>query len=214
MRQIKLNNTLPDVFAGREDTGSDIWLREVTFERGCHYLITAESGTGKSSLCSYLYGYRDDYSGTITFDGEPVRPFDIARWCALRRRHLAYLPQEMRLFHELTVLENIDIKNRLTRHKTAAQVMAMLDTLGIGDKAHTAVAQLSGGQQQRVAVARALCQPFDFIILDEPVSHLDAVNNSIVARLVTAEARACGAGVIATSVGNHLLIDADRVFNL
>ena len=214
MQQITLNGTLPDVFIGREDTGGDIWLREVTFERGRHYLVTAESGTGKSSLCSYIYGFRSDYQGTIAFDGRSVRALSIAQWCDIRRHHIAYLPQEMRLFHELTVLENIDIKNRLTGHKSREQILAMLDTLGIADKTHTLVAQLSIGQQQRVAVARTMCQPFDFVILDEPVSHLDAANNAIVARLVMAEARACGAGVIATSVGNHLLIDADRVFNL
>ena len=107
MNTITLHNTLPAVFAGRGDTGSEIWLRDVTFERGKHYLISAESGTGKSSLCSYLYGYRTDYSGTMAFDGRDIRQLSVAEWCQVRVHNLAYLAQDMKLFPELTALENI-----------------------------------------------------------------------------------------------------------
>ena len=69
MEQIALNNTLPRVFAGQEGIHSDVWLQEIAMERGKRYLVSAESGTGKSSLCSYIYGYRQDYSGQILFDG-------------------------------------------------------------------------------------------------------------------------------------------------
>ncbi len=65
-------------------------------------------------------------------------------------------------------------------------------------------ALLSVGQQQRVAIIRALCQPFDFLLIDEPVSHLDARNNTIAATLIQEEAEANGATVIATSVGNKI----------
>ena len=95
MQRIELNNMLPAVFAGRADTGSEVWLRNLTLERGKKYLISAESGTGKSSLCSYIYGFRTDYSGVLSFDGTDVRSLDVARWCEVRCRHLAYLPQEL-----------------------------------------------------------------------------------------------------------------------
>ena len=63
------------------------------------------------------------------------------------------------------------------------------------------------GQQQRVGIIRALCQPFDFILLDEPVSHLDSRNNLIAARIIAEEADRQGAGIISTSVGNPLLLE-------
>ena len=110
MQKIELINTLPAVFAGA-DVHSEVWHCHVTLERGRRYLVTAESGTGKSSMCSYIYGHRRDYSGTIAFDGADVRGLTIEQWCEVRRRHIAYLPQEMRLFAELTVLENIALKN-------------------------------------------------------------------------------------------------------
>ena len=208
LEQITLNNTLPRVFAGQNGITSEVWHRDLTLERGKRYLISAESGTGKSSLCSYIYGYRQDYSGTITFDGKDIRQFTVAEWCNIRQRHIAYLPQDLRLFGELTAMENVELKNRLTSFKSHEEISCMFETMGIADKMDSPVSKLSIGQQQRVAIIRALCQPCDFIMLDEPVSHLDDENNRIVANLITEEATRQGAGVIATSVGYHLKMDA------
>lgn len=214
MDKIGFENVLPRVFAGRGDTHSEVWLRQLTFERGKHYLVDAQSGTGKSSMCAYAYGYRTDYTGTIRFDGADIGGLTVGGWCDIRRRSIAYLPQEMRLFAELTVLENIELKNRLTHHRSAQQIADLLDRLGIADKAHSLVARLSIGQQQRVAIVRTLCQPADFYLLDEPVSHLDADNNRIVAEIIGAEAQSAGAGVIVTSVGNHLVLNYDLTLKM
>jgi ABC-type lipoprotein export system ATPase subunit len=214
MNSITLHNTLPAVFAGRPDTGSEIWLREVKFERGKHYLISAESGTGKSSLCSYIYGYRIDYSGTMAFDGRDIKQLSVDEWCKVRTHHIAYLAQDMRLFPELTAMENIQLKNSITGHKSTQEIVAMMEQLGIGEKIDSPVARLSIGQQQRVAIVRTLCQPCDFILLDEPVSHLDDANNAIVAQMVSDEAARQGAGIISTSVGNNVKITVDKEFKL
>lgn len=214
METIQLNNTLPCVFAGHPGIRSDIWLQDITLQRGTHYLISAESGTGKSSLCSYIYGYRQDFSGTIAFDGKDILTLTVEQWCDMRQHHIAYLPQDMRLFGELTAMENVELKNRLTGFKSRDDIRRMFENMGIADKQDSLVSKLSIGQQQRVAIIRTLCQPCDFILLDEPVSHLDEENNRIAARLIIGEAQRQGAGVIATSVGNHLQMDVDKIFNL
>lgn len=214
MKQIALNNTLPRVFAGHHGIHSDVWLQDIGLERGKRYLISAESGTGKSSMCSYIYGYRQDYSGAITFDGQDIRSLTIDQWCEVRQRHIAYLPQDMRLFGELTAMENVELKNRLTQFKSASEIGHLFEALGIADKQNSLASKLSIGQQQRVAIIRTLCQPCDFILLDEPVSHLDEENNRTVAEIIVKEAERQGAGIIATSVGNHLRIEVDQVFNL
>ena len=214
MEHIALNNTLPRVFAGHNGIHSDVWLRDLTLDRGKRYLISAESGTGKSSMCSYIYGYRQDYSGTIAIDGQDINTLTVAQWCDVRQRHIAYLPQEMRLFPELTAMENVELKNRLTGFKSAQSIREMFDALGIGDKTDSLASKLSIGQQQRVAIIRTLCQPYDFILLDEPVSHLDEENNRIAAQMICHEAQRQGAGIIATSVGNHLLMDVDKIYHL
>ena len=214
MEKISLHNTLPAVFADREKTPSQVWQQELCFERGNSYLVAAESGTGKSSLCSYIYGYRIDYSGSIFFDNDDIRKLTVGQWCEIRKRHIAYLPQEMRLFGELTAIENIELKNRLTGLKSKKEIADMFEMLGIADKMQQKAALLSIGQQQRVALIRTLCQPADFIILDEPVSHLDEQNNAVAAQLVSEHAKAFGAAVIATSVGNHLQIPFDQELKL
>jgi len=214
MEQIALNNTLPRVFAGHDGIHSDVWLQNITLERGKRYLVSAESGTGKSSMCSYIYGYRQDYTGTITFDGQDILQLSIAQWCDVRQRHIAYLAQDMRLFGELTAMENVELKNRLTDFKSRDEILRLFEAMGIPDKVDSLASKLSIGQQQRVAIIRTLCQPCDFILLDEPVSHLDDENNRIVADLVTQEAARQGAGIIATSVGNHLKMEVDKTFKL
>ena len=202
------------MFAGQDGIHSDVWQQDITLEKGNRYLISAESGTGKSSMCSYIYGYRQDYSGIIAFDGQDIRALTVAQWCDIRQRHIAYLPQDMRLFGELTAMENVELKNGITGFKSHEEIRRLFEAMGIADKMDSLASKLSIGQQQRVAIIRTLCQPCDFILLDEPVSHLDDENNRIVADLITQEADRQGAGVIATSVGNHLQMDVDKIFNL
>ena len=151
MDKIELKNALPEVFALRDDIRSEIWHREVTFERGHLYLVEAGSGTGKSSLCSYIIGYRNDYQGIISFDGKNIRNYKVKNWVELRKRSLSHLFQELRLFPELTAYENVAIKNNLTGFKKKKQIEAWFDALGIGDKLHAPISRMSFGQQQRVA---------------------------------------------------------------
>lgn len=211
---IRLDNVLPEVFADSESSGSDVWLRDVTFERGRRYLISAASGAGKSSLCSFLIGHRRDYSGTIRFDDRDTRRLSFGGWTALRRNSLSLVWQDLRLFPELTAVQNVRIKNRLTHFRDSTTIETWFHRLAIADKCDTPVARLSYGQQQRVAFMRALCQPADFIILDEPVSHLDDDNAAVMAQLLTEEAQHLGAAIIVTSIGKHLPMDYDKVMYL
>ncbi|MCC8112782.1 MAG: ATP-binding cassette domain-containing protein [Bacteroidales bacterium] len=208
MERIEIWDVVPEPMARlwAEELDQRVWHRDLELRRGQYYLLETESGRGKSSLCSFLYGLRDDYRGQILFDGQDIRRFSRARWAEIRRNEIALLPQEMRLFPELTVMENIQLKNRLTHHKTPEQISAMLSALEVEGKADNLVSQLSIGQQQRVAIVRTLCQPFSFLLLDEPVSHLDARCNELASQLILAEASAQSAGILVTSVGNPLSI--------
>ena len=214
MKKIQLINTLPNVFVGRADMISDVWNKEVEFEKGKFYLIEANSGTGKSSLCSFIYGYRNDYQGKIMLDGEDARQYKVAQWVKLRKKHLSLLWQELRLFPELTAMENVEIKNKLTGYQKKKKILEWFEMLGISDKVDAKIGQMSFGQQQRVALIRSLCQPFDFLMVDEPVSHLDDTNAEIMGRIMMEEARKHGAGIIATSIGKHIDIDYDMTYRL
>lgn len=214
MNSIQLTNTLPDVFKGRTDIASDVWLKDLTFEKGKSYLIEANSGTGKSSLFSFLYGYRNDYQGQMIFDGHDINHLTIQQWTEIRRNRLSLLWQDLRLFPELTAHENVKIKNNLTHFQKKSTIDNWFDQLGIVEKKDTLVGKMSFGQQQRVALIRALCQPFDFILLDEPVSHLDDTNAAIMADILKAEAKDQDAAIIVTSIGKRLDLEYDFILKL
>ena len=214
MNCITLQDTLPRVFVNEDIPPSDVWQTEVTFSRGEFCLVEAASGGGKSSMCAYIFGSRTDYEGRILFDDRDARSLGVNDWLALRRSSLAYLPQELSLFPELSAWENIQLKNRLTGYASDKLIEQWMDRLGIAFRRDFPVGHMSIGQQQRVAIIRSICQPFDFLLVDEPVSHLDDANNDIAAALVTEEARRQGAGIISTSVGNRLHLDYTRRLRL
>ena len=214
MKNIKFSKVIPEIFLQRNDLHSDIWEQDVTFEKGGLYLLEANSGKGKSTFCSYILGYRNDYNGQVLFDGADTRSLKVADWVDIRTRHLSYLFQELRLFPELTAFENVEIKNKLTGFKTRKQIIEWFDMLGIGDKVDAKIGHMSFGQQQRVAMLRALVQPFDFILADEPISHLDDTNSNIMGEVMMSAAKAQGAGVIVTSIGKHMDLDYEKVFRL
>lgn len=214
MHSIQLFHIIPAVFAGSAEQTSDVWGKDVTFERGKKYLVEAASGTGKSTLCSYLTGQRHDFSGRLRFDNIDASTLDAEAWADLRRRSVSHLFQELRLFPELTALENVEIKNNLTHHKSLAEIKEWFKRLGIADKLDVKVGKMSFGQQQRVALVRALCQPFDFLLADEPTSHLDDENAAALAAILTEEAQRQGAGIIITSVGKHIELAYDQILRL
>jgi len=102
----------------------------------------------------------------------------------------------------------------LTKYKEEKDIKSYFEILGIEDKLEQKAGRLSFGQQQRVAFIRSLCQPFDFILLDEPISHLDDENGAIIGRLLIEEAEKQGAGIIVTSIGKHINIKYDSIYKL
>lgn len=214
METIHLRQTLPQVFADRDAITSDVWHQDLVLRKGERYLIEAASGTGKSSFCSFVYGYRHDYQGIINFDERNIRSLSVQEWVELRKHSLSMLFQELRIFPELTAMENVVLKNNLTGYKKRKEIIAFFEALGIADKMNQKAGKLSFGQQQRVAFIRALCQPFDFIFLDEPISHLDDENGTIMGRMLSEEADKQGAGVVVTSIGKHIELEYNKVWKL
>ena len=132
----------------------------------------------------------------------------------LRTRVLSFMFQDLGLFPQLTAMENVQLKNRLTGFKSDAEIEAMLDALLPEGKKHQPVATLSLGQRQRVAAVRALCQPFKIILMDEPFSHIDSENARCVADMVMGEVGRQGAGLIVTALDAIDYFPFDVTYNL
>ena len=201
LETIKLNTVKPDIFSEPEVSGSEIWLKNVCFEKGNTYLISSESGKGKSSLFDFIYCRRNDYSGEILLDGKAAKTFTANQRKEIRTNCISLVFQGFRLFSELTAFENVEIKNRLTNRKTKKQIVEMFEQMGITAKINTQLSLLSFGQKQRVAIIRALCQPFDFLLLDEAFSHLDETNYTTACELIVNEVKANNAALLVASLG-------------
>ena len=98
----------------------------------------------------------------------------------------------MKLFSEETVFDNINIKRQLNPYHKKERINEMTETLGIGTKLQVKCSTCSYGEQQRIAIIRALMQPFDILLLDEPFSHLDNRNSEIAMQLMLEESRQRG----------------------
>ena len=189
MNQININHIIPNPLKDFGFTKSQIWDNQITFNKGEYYQIVAHSGVGKSTLINIIYGDRKDYEGTVTFDNQDLTKIKVKQWDNIRRTQLSYVFQGLHLFEELTLLENIQLKNGLTKHATIEQIKNWIEAVGLSSHLNQKAVHLSYGQRQRIAVIRAFCQPFDFILLDEPFSHLDDVNQSLLMDLIEIEAK-------------------------
>lgn len=218
IKAIKLDKVIPDFFGSTfsKDEPTDVWGKELAFTRGVTYLIEAASGRGKSSLCSFIYGLRSNYAGSIEFIDNEGKALSTTQkdLCGMRRTMLAMMFQEHRIFPELTAVENVLMKNQLTDYFTEKEIRERLTMLGLEQRLDTPCGKLSLGQQQRVAFVRLLAQPADFVILDEPVSHLDAGNARIMGTMLRQRQLADGMGVIVTSIGQRLPYEYDKILKL
>lgn len=207
---IQLQDIKPEpIFDGHKNISSDIWATTLTFEKGKNYLVTAPSGKGKSTLLHLIYGIRKDYTGSIQIDGATTNSLIPDAWSELRQSKLSIVFQDLRLFPNLTALENIQLKNELSDHKTNDWIQTTAKEMGVDHLLDKKCATLSYGQRQRIAIIRSLCQPFDFLLLDEPFSHLDDVNIEIASSIVQKELETQNAALIMVSLGEKFNFEYD-----
>ena len=207
---IRLNNIKPSYMSDSEISDSDIYLQEsVLFEKGRKYLIRANSGHGKSSLLNIIYGSNANFDGNINYDGSSNH-----NTFSFRESKISYVFQDLKLFPDLTIFENIQLKNGLTNNKSVEEIDHLIDQVLLSHKRDNLVRNLSLGQKQRVAIIRALCQPFEFLLMDEPFSHLDEKNCGIISNIVSQELEKQNASLIMTSLGDTSYFDYDKILNL
>ena len=173
-----------------------IWDKELSFSKEEKIQLIAPSGSGKTSFIHFLYGLRKDYKGNILFNNKNIAGFDAEEIAGYRSSHLSIVFQDLRLFADHTAYENIHIKKILNPFCTEDSIFEMAERLGISNKLNQPAGICSYGEQQRIAIIRALQQPFDFLILDEPFSHLDENNSKKAMALIEEEVEKRNAGII------------------
>lgn len=142
-------------------------------------ILFGPSGSGKTTLLRCLAGLEQPETGAITFDGVVWCEASSRRWMPPQARHIGYMPQDYALFPTHTVAGNIEYGlSDLSAHEREARVGELIELLGLQGLEAAKPGQLSGGQQQRVALARAIARRPNMLLLDEPLSALDAPTRS------------------------------------
>ena len=214
--QLQLKKIIPVPLRDRlTQRNSDIWNREIDFHPGEWIKIKAPSGTGKTTLVHILYKLRDDYEGDVCWNQATLRQYQPAALSALRQQQISIIFQDMRLFPNLTARENIELKRILQPPLYDPAVIGeMAERLQVAHVLDQRAALCSYGEQQRIAIIRALMQPFSWLIMDEPFSHLDHGNATRAAALIAEECRKRKAGFILTDLDEDTHFDYTRLLNL
>lgn len=212
--KITFNSVMPVPLASIEHSEKSIWGNDFTLEPGEKVVLNASSGKGKTTFTHTIAGIRKDFDGEILFDSKSLKSISPEEWADIRKDKISFVFQDLQLFPKLTVAENLRLKNSLTNTYSEEELLHFLKELDISDKWDVKCELLSMGQQQRVAIIRALAQPFEWLIMDEPFSHLDEVNTQKCLKLIDKRASELGAGFILTTLGDYHQFDYNKELNL
>ena len=179
--------------------------------------IMGRSGSGKSTLLNLISGIDRPDGGTVHVDGREVTALGEPARTLFRRAHIGFVYQFFNLIPTLDVAENVRLVLELNGVRGAparARSLAVLEAVGLGTRAHSAVEELSGGEQQRVAIARALVHRPGLLLADEPTGNLDDETAGEVVPLLLSLARVHGATLLIVTHDEALAGRADRVLEL
>jgi putative ABC transport system ATP-binding protein len=192
------------------DISLDVQAGEVT-------LLLGPSGSGKTTLLQVMGCLLRPTRGQVTLSGRTLQSLDVEALSALRLAHVGFVFQHYNLFPTLRAWENVavalDLK-KLPPNRQRSTAIALLERLGMSDRAEHFPAELSGGQKQRVAIARALAGTPNIILADEPTAALDGKTGQGVVATLHELAHRDHCAVVIVSHDPRVERFADRVLHL
>jgi putative ABC transport system ATP-binding protein len=200
--------------AGR---GTVTALKSATFsiERGGFVAVEGPSGSGKSTLLSLLAGLDRPTAGEAWLDGERIDGLPESRVAAIRREKVGFVFQAFHLVPSLTVLENVCLPLAFkTGRFDAPRGEALLERVGLSDRAGHLPSKLSGGEKQRAALARALVNDPLLVFADEPTGNLDSASGARVMDLLLEHTQKAGRTLVLVTHDPALAARADRRIRL
>ena len=184
---------------------------------GDYVAVMGESGVGKSTLLNLIAGLDRADAGSITLDGVELTTRDDDALTALRRERMGFVFQAFHVLPYLTVALNVALPLALAGAADAIvkrKVAAMLDAVGLGERAESLPRELSGGELQRVAIARALVHEPKLVLADEPTGNLDSETAAQVLQLLRDQIKTHRAAGILVTHSRVAAATADRVLTL
>ena len=203
----------------READGDRVVFRDLSLraDRGEIVVLLGPSGSGKTTLLNLVSGIDLPTSGEVRIDGVSLTAMTERDRTLFRRDRIGFVFQFFNLIPTLTVEENLLLPLELSGRETRedlARARALLERVGLGDRARVYPDRLSGGEQQRVAVARALSHDPAVVLADEPTGNLDRETGRTVLDLLESLARSAGKTVLIVTHSEEAVPLADRVLVL
>ncbi len=189
-------------------------LHDVSFEieRGEICVVVGQSGAGKTTLLNILGGMDTLTEGHVLLDGKDISELNAKQMATYRRFDIGFVFQFYNLIPNLTAVENVEIASQLS--KDPLDSVAVMEKVGLADRAANFPAQLSGGEQQRVAIARALAKNPKLLLCDEPTGALDYETGKAILKLLQDTCRESGMTVVIITHNSALTAMADRVVKI
>ena len=190
---------------------------EMCLERGRIGALVGRSGAGKSTVLNLVSGIDRPDGGEVVVDGVNLGALSERDRTLFRRRHIGFVFQFYNLVPTLTVEENVRVLLDLDRVPGAEaheRARALLDAVGLADRAAAFPDRLSGGEQQRVAIARSLAHDPALVLADEPTGDLDAETGLRVLDLLEELTRTRGKTLLMVTHDRSTLGRADVVFTI
>jgi putative ABC transport system ATP-binding protein len=159
----------------------------LTIEQGEFLALMGPSGSGKTTLLNLIAGLDQPTAGEVTVAGERIDRLSGGKLAKWRARHIGFVFQFYNLLPVLTAARNVEVPLLLTNLSSKQRkqnVRAVLELVGLADRATHKPSELSGGQQQRVSIARALVADPTLLVCDEPTGDLDRENAEEILRLL------------------------------
>jgi putative ABC transport system ATP-binding protein len=190
-------------------------LDGITLEVAAGEIVALEgpSGSGKTTLLQLLGALDRPSEGMVTFEGRDLADLPDRELAALRLDAFGFVFQQFNLISTLTSLENVEAAlapKNLEDADLRRRASALLDEVGLGDRASHVPAQLSGGEQQRVAIARALVGEPRVVLADEPTGNLDSATGREIVELMTELAARRGTTIVVATHDVELASRAPR----
>lgn len=188
---------------------------DLDIRRGELVALLGPSGSGKSTLLNVIAGIDVPCAGDVTFAGTSLARLSDRERTLFRRRHIGFVFQFFNLIPTLTVEENLRLPLELNGRGPAHDgVQALLDSVGLGERASSYPDRLSGGEQQRVAIARAIVHSPELLLADEPTGNLDAATGDVVLDVLERLTRAHARTLLVATHSDRVVDRADRVLVL
>jgi len=177
--------------------------------------IVGPSGSGKSTLLLILTGLEEATTGTVSIAGQRLSYLDSDTRADMRREQIGIVFQSFHLIPTLNARENVALPLEISgKADTREKAQAMLEKVGLTDRANHYPAQLSGGEQQRVAMARALIHEPALIVADEPTGNLDEATGDSIIQLLFDLNRQTGTTLLLVTHDPVLASQCDRTMRL